>query len=30
MERLRVLQIVNYMDRGGLETMLMNYYRNSI
>lgn len=28
MERLRVLQIVNYMDRGGLETMLMNYYRN--
>lgn len=25
---LRVLQVVNYMDRGGLETMLMNYYRN--
>ena len=25
---LRVLQVVNYMDRGGLETMLMNYYRH--
>lgn len=25
---LRVLQIVTKMDRGGLETMLMNYYRN--
>lgn len=24
----RVLQIVTYMGRGGLETMLMNYYRN--
>ena len=25
---IRILQIVNYMDRGGLETMLMNYYRH--
>lgn len=25
---LRILQIVNIMDRAGLETMLMNYYRN--
>ena len=25
---IRVLQIVTYMGRGGLETMLMNYYRN--
>lgn len=25
---LRVLQVVTNMDRGGLETMLMNYYRN--
>ncbi len=25
---LRVLQVVTKMDRGGLETMLMNYYRN--
>lgn len=25
---LRVLQVVTYMGRGGLETMLMNYYRN--
>ena len=25
---IRILQIVNYMDRGGIETMLMNYYRN--
>ena len=24
----RVLQVVTKMDRGGLETMLMNYYRN--
>lgn len=24
----RVLQVVTYMGRGGLETMLMNYYRN--
>ena len=24
---LRVLQVVNIMDRAGLETMLMNYYR---
>lgn len=25
---LRILQIVTYMGRGGLETMLMNYYRH--
>lgn len=25
---IRVLQVVSYMQRGGLETMLMNYYRN--
>lgn len=25
---LRVLQSVNIMDRAGLETMIMNYYRN--
>lgn len=25
---IRVLQVVTYMGRGGLETMLMNYYRN--
>lgn len=25
---IRVLQVVNKMDRAGLETMLMNYYRN--
>ncbi len=25
---LRILQVVTYMGRGGLETMLMNYYRN--
>lgn len=25
---IRVLQIVNIMDRAGIETMLMNYYRN--
>lgn len=25
---LRILQVVNIMDRAGLETMLMNYYRN--
>ena len=24
---IRVLQVVTYMGRGGLETMLMNYYR---
>lgn len=24
----RVLQVVTHMERGGLETMLMNYYRN--
>lgn len=26
--KIRVLQVVNQMDRAGLETMLMNYYRN--
>lgn len=26
--KLRILHIVTYMGRGGLETMLMNYYRN--
>lgn len=25
---IRVLQVVTYMGRGGLETMLMNYYRH--
>lgn len=25
---IRVLQVVTHMNRGGLETMLMNYYRN--
>ena len=25
---IKVLQVVTYMQRGGLETMLMNYYRN--
>ena len=25
---LRILHIVTYMGRGGLETMIMNYYRN--
>ncbi len=25
---IRILQVVNKMDRAGLETMLMNYYRN--
>lgn len=24
---IRILQVVTYMGRGGLETMLMNYYR---
>lgn len=28
MEQIRVLHIVTYMGRGGLETMIMNYYRN--
>lgn len=28
MQPIRVLQIVTYMGRGGLETMLMNYYRH--
>lgn len=27
-EPIRILQVVTYMGRGGLETMLMNYYRN--
>ncbi len=27
-ETIRVLQVVTCMDRGGLETMIMNYYRN--
>ena len=27
-EPIRVLQVVTHMNRGGLETMLMNYYRN--
>ena len=27
-EPIRVLHIVTTMNRGGLETMLMNYYRN--
>ncbi len=26
--KIKVLQVVNIMDRAGLETMLMNYYRN--
>ena len=25
---IRILQVVTHMERGGLETMLMNYYRN--
>ena len=25
---IRILQSVNIMDRAGLETMLMNYYKN--
>lgn len=25
---IRVLHVVTYMGRGGLETMLMNYYRH--
>lgn len=25
---LRILQVVTHMNRGGLETMLMNYYRH--
>lgn len=28
MQPVRVLQVVTYMGRGGLETMLMNYYRH--
>lgn len=27
-EPIRILQVVTYMGRGGLETMLMNYYRH--
>ena len=27
---IRILQVVNIMDRAGLETMLMNYYRNTV
>ena len=27
MRPIRVLQVVTIMNRGGLETMLMNYYR---
>lgn len=27
-EPIRVLQIVGRMDRGGIETMIMNLYRN--
>ena len=27
MQPIRVLQVVTIMNRGGLETMLMNYYR---
>ena len=27
MEPIRILQVVTIMNRGGLETMLMNYYR---
>ena len=26
-EPIRILQIVNIMDRAGLETMIMNHYR---
>ena len=25
---IRILQVVTHMNRGGLETMLMNYYRH--
>ena len=25
---IRVLHVVTHMNRGGLETMIMNYYRN--
>ena len=28
MNPIRVLQIVTYMGRGGIETTLMNYYRH--
>lgn len=28
MKPIRVLHVVTYMGRGGLETMLMNYYRH--
>ena len=26
-EPIRILQVVTHMNRGGLETMIMNYYR---
>lgn len=29
MKPIRVLQVVTIMNRGGLETMLMNYYRKT-
>lgn len=25
---IRILQVVTYMGRGGLESMIMNYYRH--
>ena len=28
MEPIRILHVVTYMGRGGLETMIMNYYRH--
>ena len=28
MTPIRVLQVVTHMERGGLESMLMNYYRH--
>ena len=28
MSCMRILHVVTYMGRGGLETMIMNYYRN--
>lgn len=28
MKPIRVLHVVTYMGRGGLETMIMNYYRH--
>ena len=29
MDKIRVLHVVTYMGRGGLETMIMNYYRQT-